>query len=138
LQTGEGKAASLAFMIIQRKSCTCILSSLTESFLRSEAGQIQKWRFQKMLALNLFIKFAKNSVWNRSQLTNIRPWLAKLSMHCGYLFKRSGLSKIPDFRVGVDVKRILIGRGIGYSFDETTPPVYSLFINFYQDEYVQS
>jgi hypothetical protein len=48
---------------------------------------------------------------------------------CGYLFKRSRLSKILDFRVGVDVKRILIGRGIGYSFDE---------INFYQDEYAQS
>jgi hypothetical protein len=37
-------------------------------------------------------------------------------------------------RVGVDVKRILIGRGIGYSFDETTP----LFINCYQDEYAQT
>jgi hypothetical protein len=37
-------------------------SSLPESFLRSEAGQIQKWRFQKMLALNLFIKFAQFSV----------------------------------------------------------------------------
>jgi hypothetical protein len=85
-----------------------------------------------MLALNLFIKFAQNSVWNRSQLTNIRPWLAKLSICtvCGYLLKRSRLSKIPDFQVGVDVNRILIGRGIGYSFDETTPPGYSLFINF--------
>jgi hypothetical protein len=51
--------------------------------------------------------------------------------------KRSRLSKIPDFRVGVDVKRILIVRGIGYSFDETTPPGYSLFTNFYQDEYAQ-
>jgi hypothetical protein len=29
--------------------------------LRSEAGQIQKWRFQKMLALNLFIKFAQKN-----------------------------------------------------------------------------
>jgi hypothetical protein len=28
----------------------------------------------------------QNSVWNRSQLTNIRPWLAKLSMHSMWLF----------------------------------------------------
>jgi hypothetical protein len=46
-----------------------------------------------MLALNLFIKFAQNSVWNRSQLTNIRHWLAKLSMHSMWLFISEAVCK---------------------------------------------